>query len=272
LSRGQDARFGAQLRRLREAAGLTQEELASRAGQAAKNISDLERGERKCPYPHTVRSLAEALELSEEERADLFAAVPKRGSGGRAVLAAAPEPTLPMPTTPLVGRERELEEIKAFIHRPEVRLLTLTGTGGVGKTRLALEAARDGADLFPDGVTFVALATLTKAELVVPTVIRSLGLRETKSQTPREVLRTHLRMKRLLLVLVCGAKCPYLMGETPVRPLAHRPLSPFDSCSLACHLCSGYLPQVVRQNAPTHPSAHPFLAVIEAHIQPEGAT
>jgi hypothetical protein len=74
------------------------------------------------------------------------------------------------------------------------------------------------------------------------------------------------------VVLVCGAKCPYLMGETPVRPLAHRPLSPFDSCSLACHLCSGYLPQVVRQNAPTHPSAHPFLAVIEAHIQPEGAT
>jgi transcriptional regulator with XRE-family HTH domain len=201
VSRGQDSPFGVRLRRLREAAGLTQEELASRAGLAAKNISDLERGERKRPYPHTVRSLADALELSEEERAALFAAVPKRGSGGRVVLAVTPEPALPELPTPLVGRERELEEIKAFIHRPEVRLLTLTGTGGVGKTRLALEAARDAGELFPDGVTFVALAPLNNAELVVPSVVRSFGLREAAGQGPREALRAYLRAKRLLLTL-----------------------------------------------------------------------
>ena len=74
----QDAPFGPRLRRLREAAGLTQEELASRAGLTAKAVSALERGERKRPYPHTVRSLAEALELSERERTVLTEAVPGR--------------------------------------------------------------------------------------------------------------------------------------------------------------------------------------------------
>jgi transcriptional regulator with XRE-family HTH domain len=142
-NREHDAPFGRRLRRLRESAGLTQEELAEKADLSAKGISDLERGERKRPYPHTVRALADALELLDEERASLLAAVPERGRGGHRTLTVAPELSLPEPPTPVVGRERDLEEIKAFLYRPEVRLLTLTGTGGVGKTRLALEAARD---------------------------------------------------------------------------------------------------------------------------------
>src|SRR3712207_3436679 len=77
----QEPPFGKRLRRLREAAALTQEELAGRAGLSPNAISDLERGRRRRPYPHTVRALADALELSGEERASLFAAVPKRGGG-----------------------------------------------------------------------------------------------------------------------------------------------------------------------------------------------
>jgi predicted ATPase len=101
----------------------------------------------------------------------------------------------------LVGRERKLAEVGDLLRRREMRLLTLTGTGGVGKTRLALEAARESADLFPDGVLFVALAPLNDPALVIPTVARSLGLRESEGQTPRGVLRAYLHEKRLLLLL-----------------------------------------------------------------------
>jgi predicted ATPase/DNA-binding XRE family transcriptional regulator len=199
-SRGHDAPFGTLLRRLREDSGLTQEELAARAGLSAKGISDLERGARRRPHPHTVRSLADALELSEDERASLLATVPKRGdlADNAPILI---ESALPAPPAPLVGRERDLEEVTGFLRRQEVRLLTLTGTGGVGKTRLALEAARHAGVFFPDGVAFIALAPLNDAGLVIPTVARSLGLKEASGQTPREALREHLRDKRMLLVL-----------------------------------------------------------------------
>jgi predicted ATPase/DNA-binding XRE family transcriptional regulator len=200
VSRGQDAPFGTLLRRLREASALTQEELAARAALSAKGISDLERGARRRPHPQTVRALADALEVSEDGRASLLAAVPKRGS----VTHIAPSVTkaaLPTPPAPLVGRERALEEVTGFLRRPEVRLLTLTGTGGVGKTRLALEAARHTRKHFPDDVVFIALAPLNDAGLVLPTVAHSMGLRETAGQTPHEALREHLQDKRMLLVL-----------------------------------------------------------------------
>ena len=201
VGRRRDAPFGARLRSLREAAGLTQEELAEKAGLRAKSISDLERGVRKHPYPHTVRSLADALKLSEGERTALFAAVPKRGSKARTPPANDSGPTLPVPPTPLVGRERELEEVTVLLMRPEVRLLTLTGVGGVGKTRLALEAARDGAELFPDGVIFVGLASLSDVTLVVPTICQTLELRHIGNRSLHTALQDHLRQKKLLLVL-----------------------------------------------------------------------
>ena len=106
------------LRRLREAVGLTQEELASRARLTAKAVSMLERGERKRPYPHTVRSLADALGLSEAERAVLTGAVPRRTSGDGAPVptpvpleeeAATHSFALPTSLTLLLGRERDVE-------------------------------------------------------------------------------------------------------------------------------------------------------------------
>ena len=206
---GQDAapNFGVRLRRLREAAGLTQEELASRAGLTAKAVSMLERGERKRPYPHTLRSLADALELSEEERAILTGAIPRRTSNDTLVpvekAAATHSFALPVSLTPLLGREREVEEIVNMLSRAAVRLLTLTGPGGIGKTRLGIEAARKASShYFPDGVAFVPLASLGDAKLVIPTVSRALGLREVAGVVrPLEVLCQHLREREFLLVL-----------------------------------------------------------------------
>ncbi len=213
---GVEGPFGERLRRLREAAGFTQEELASRAGLTAKAVSALERGERKRPYPHTVRSLGEALGLTEGERGDLQSAIPRRGAetpvSSAVVPASVPEPTLPGPRTPLVGREQELAEIGLFLRDGGVRLLTLTGTGGVGKTRLALRAAREVTGLFPDGVTFVALASLGDPALVLPTIAKSLGLREAEYRTPREAIRAFLKEKRFLLVL---DNLEHLLGAAP---------------------------------------------------------
>ncbi len=127
---GQDNQLGGQLRRLRERASLTQEELASRAGLSARAISDLERGERKRPYPHTVRALAEALELSEQERASLLASVPKRGGAATAPSATTAAPALPMPPTSLVGREQDVAAVRSLLDEAGTRLVTLTGPGG----------------------------------------------------------------------------------------------------------------------------------------------
>jgi predicted ATPase/transcriptional regulator with XRE-family HTH domain len=201
---GEDAApFGGRLRRLREAAGLSQEELASRSGLTARAISMLERGERKRPYPHTVRSLAEALELSEGERTVLTEAIPRRGDNALVSVEAAGTHSfpLPVPLTPLLGREREVEEIGGLLGRDAVRLLTLTGPGGIGKTRLGLEAARKAEGYFPDGVAFVALAPLGDAALVMPTISQVLGLREAAGMHPLEVLCQYLRERKFLLLL-----------------------------------------------------------------------
>ncbi|HEX2182473.1 MAG TPA: helix-turn-helix domain-containing protein, partial [Rubrobacteraceae bacterium] len=202
MTGGEETHFGERLRNLREAAGLTQEELASRASLTAKAVSALERGERKRPYPHTVRALADALGLGEAERASLVSSVPRRGADVLAQQSAGSVSATPAaPLTPLVGREREVEEVGGLLGREGVRLLTLTGAGGIGKTRLAIEVARGALADFPGGVAFVALAPLGDADLVLPTVAQSLGLKETVGRSSRETLREYLREKQFLLVL-----------------------------------------------------------------------
>jgi predicted ATPase/DNA-binding XRE family transcriptional regulator len=198
-----DDSFSTRLRGLRKDAGLTQQELAQRAGLSLNAVNALERGARKHPYPHTVRSLADALGLSQEGRSSLLAAVPGRGKTTAEVAAASElEASLPSPPTLLVGRERELEEVRELLlGGSAVRLLTLTGIGGVGKTRLAVEAAREAEDRFADGAAFVALASLSDPSLVANEILRSLGLGEAEGRTPGESLRHHLSKKRLLLLL-----------------------------------------------------------------------
>ena len=108
---------------------------------------------------------------------------------------------LPAQPTRLIGRHRELAEAAAFITQDAVRLLTLTGPGGTGKTRLALQLAADSLDHFPHGVWFVNLAPLTDPELVLPTIAQTVGLKAQPGQPIASALADHLRDKGCLLVL-----------------------------------------------------------------------
>src|SRR5258708_1852641 len=108
---------------------------------------------------------------------------------------------LPAQLTPLIGREAEVADVCALVRRPKGRLVTLTGTGGVGKTRLGLQAAAHVLEDFGDGVYFVSLAPVSQPDLVLPTLAQTFDLKETPDWLPLEHLKAYLREKQLLLLL-----------------------------------------------------------------------
>ncbi|HET8627499.1 MAG TPA: tetratricopeptide repeat protein [Thermomicrobiales bacterium] len=196
--------FADVLRRSRLAAALSQEALAERAGLSTDAIRALERGRRAAPRPDTLVRLADALRLDPAGR-DAFVAA---ATVGRAPAAAPAPPApalrpapLPTPPTALIGREHEEAAVTHLLHRGGARLVTLTGPGGVGKTRLALAVAAALRDDYDDGAAFVDLSALRDPALVAATVAQALGLRESDARDARALLCAHLRASSLLLVL-----------------------------------------------------------------------
>ncbi|HEY6411591.1 MAG TPA: helix-turn-helix domain-containing protein, partial [Ktedonobacteraceae bacterium] len=191
--------FGTLLRRYRTAAGFTQEALAAHAQISARTIADLERGVNRTPRHDTFELLLSALSLTAQQRA-LFLAMVRP----EMTVTAVETPSLsrfPLPPTSLIGRTQEMTRALTQLRNDGMRLLTLTGPAGIGKTRLGLQIAREMGEHFTYGVVFVPLATLGKAELLPGVIAHALGLRESLESEISEQVITFLQDKHFLLIL-----------------------------------------------------------------------
>ncbi len=204
--RSGSAEFGQLLRRYRLAAGLSQEALAERARMSTEGISALERGYRRSPQRETLELLAGALALDDEQRRDFESAaragVARRAGSASVTVGPWPETgaaALPIALTTYVGREGDMASIAALLR--ESRLVTLTGAGGVGKTRAALHAAGALDDEWEYPPRFVSLASAVDGVSVVQSIAAALGVQEVPNHSLRETLQSYLRGKAMLLIL-----------------------------------------------------------------------
>lgn len=147
--------------------------------------------------------IAALLAQAKDEGERRLLGVWQPGEAGQPGLGAATlaPPALPVPTSPLIGRDAERERAAQLLTDPAIRLVTLTGPAGVGKTRLATQLAADLAAHYADGAYFVSLTPITDPALVIPTVARALGIAETGTRTPAERVGEALRGRHLLLIL-----------------------------------------------------------------------
>jgi predicted ATPase/transcriptional regulator with XRE-family HTH domain len=212
--------FGALLRRHRLAAGLSQETLAARSRVSTQGIGALERGDRRSPQRGTLALLAEALGLDVELRSEFEAAaarpkVLRPGDGrvsrtlSRVVHETAMRHNLPRQLTSLIGRQAILAEVAALMRKSP--LVTLVGSGGVGKTRISLQVAAGLLDTFKDGVWLIELAPLSSGDYLPSSVAQILGIALHGSGDPLESLLSKLRSKNALLIF---DNCEHLVEET----------------------------------------------------------
>ena len=198
-----DTSFGQWLKKRRRALDLTQQELAQRVGCATITIQKIEANERR-PSKQFAELLAEHLGIAPDERLT-FVRFARMGMGARwsAIFARAARhlTNLPVQPTPLIGRDQDVAAVRKRLLDDDIRLLTLVGPPGVGKTRLAIQVAASLLDDFGDGVYFVALAPVADPNLVAATIAQTLGVNEAGGRSFADRLKEYLRDKHMLLVL-----------------------------------------------------------------------
>lgn len=205
--------FGSWLRQRRNETGVTQEELADELGFSLALLRKLESAERR-PSGQIANLVAQYFQIPADEH-DAFVAFARTGKIGvttalsaSAVVDFAPwrgaylrQTNLPATLTPIIGRQRETALALDYLQHSKTRLLTLTGTPGIGKTRLGLTVAAGLVETFEDGVFFVDLAPVINPELVIATIARTLGLKALEDRFFERVLMDYLSERRILLFL-----------------------------------------------------------------------
>ncbi|HEY1428774.1 MAG TPA: helix-turn-helix domain-containing protein, partial [Candidatus Tumulicola sp.] len=216
--------FGELLREHRTAAGLSQEELAERSGLSANGVSALERGVRRRAYRATVSALADALELPPDLARELHASA--RGTGDRAK---SPHSAVSTNLAPrydrLIGREREIDDVNAAM--ASARCVTITGPGGIGKTRVAREVAAHVMQQRSIDTWFIDLASINDTEAIPRIIAVEIGLRRRANDIASLV--SSLRTRELLLVL---DNCEHLL--VGVAPLVRELLRECPDVSILC--------------------------------------
>lgn len=195
------APFGSLLKRYRLAAGLTHERLAERAGISPRTISDLERGISQYPRPETLVLLADALRLTSVQRAILVdSAQPRKHTRARLTPPLAGS-GLPIQLTNFFGREQEMQSLLRLLRRSGARLVTITGPGGVGKSRLAVEVMAEILETYEKDVAYVALAPVADRDGVIQAILRALGVPGPAGTAPMQVMLDALADRQIVLML-----------------------------------------------------------------------
>lgn len=216
----EDLPFGLWLKKRRKALDLTQSALADRVGCSLATIEKIESEERR-PSTQIAELLADALEIPTNER-ETFLRIARRLKSDVGLASVSPilsppvKTNVPIPPTPLIGRESELDGIRHLLANPECRLVSLIGQGGIGKTRLGIEFAIRQRDSFPGGVYYVALASIKTPDLIVPAIADAISFSFSGPLDPKEQLFNHLVRTVNQPALLALDNLEHLLGESSV--------------------------------------------------------